>query len=100
MAVSKWHLIKFRTYSQLLFDVVSPVVVFQFDGSVNISTAMTSENDTKGPDLTKTFEKNNNASYFDRLNSWLGQILQRDFPNVNLPIKLLFNLLTATLIAV
>uniref|UniRef100_A0A1B0G4K0 Pyridoxal-dependent decarboxylase domain-containing protein 1 n=1 Tax=Glossina morsitans morsitans TaxID=37546 RepID=A0A1B0G4K0_GLOMM len=67
----------------LLFDVVSPVVVFQFDGSVNISTAMTSENDTKGPDLTKTFEKNNNASYFDRLNSWLGQILQRDFPNFN-----------------
>uniref|UniRef100_A0A1A9W408 Pyridoxal-dependent decarboxylase domain-containing protein 1 n=1 Tax=Glossina brevipalpis TaxID=37001 RepID=A0A1A9W408_9MUSC len=67
----------------LLFDVVSPVVVFQFDGSVNISAAMTSENDIEGPNTTKTFEKYSNASYFDRLNCWLGQILQRDFPNFN-----------------
>lgn len=47
------------------------VVLFQFDGS-NI----------EGEE--KAIEKVENAPYFDRLNSWLGQTLERDFPSVQL----------------
>ncbi|KAH8303347.1 hypothetical protein KR059_008679 [Drosophila kikkawai] len=75
---------------QALFDAAAPVVAYQFDGSTTIPlggssssaaavAAATAERETA--DGLKPLEKVYNASYFDRLNSWLGQILQRDCPN-------------------
>ncbi|XP_017085737.1 pyridoxal-dependent decarboxylase domain-containing protein 1 [Drosophila eugracilis] len=71
---------------QALFDAAAPVVAYQFDGSTTIplggsgsSAAAVAERETA--EGLKPLEKVNNASYFDRLNSWLGQILQRDCPN-------------------
>ncbi|EDX16384.1 GD24887 [Drosophila simulans] len=71
---------------QALFDAAAPVVAYQFDGSTTIplggsvsSAAAASDRETA--EGLKPLEKINNASYFDRLNSWLGQILQRDCPN-------------------
>lgn len=55
------------------------VVLFQFDGS-NFNDMQTGVDDV----VQKAIEKVNNASYFDRLNSWLGQTLERDFPQVQL----------------
>lgn len=57
------------------------VVLFQFDGSnfQDNPSAVSGEDAVK-----KAIEKVNNASYFDRLNSWLGQTLERDFPQVQL----------------
>lgn len=55
------------------------VVLFQFDGS-NFSDSPAAGDDP----VSKAIEKVNNASYFDRLNSWLGQTLERDFPQVQL----------------
>lgn len=57
------------------------VVLFQFDGS-NIQPELTHAADAD--DVTKAIEKANNAAYYDRLNSWLGQTLERDFPQVQL----------------
>ncbi|KAL5275492.1 PDXDC1 family protein [Megaselia abdita] len=67
-----------------LFEAVVPVVVFQFDGSRHLDTKQPSSSEGN-EDITqrkihKSIEKRTNASYFDRLNSWLGQILQRDCP--------------------
>lgn len=57
------------------------VVLFQFDGS-NFQDNPTA---VSGEDVVqKAIEKVNNATYFDRLNSWLGQTLERDFPQVQL----------------
>lgn len=56
------------------------VVLFQFDGS-NIQDATGGETTDV---VSKAIEKVNNASYFDRLNSWLGQTLERDLPQVQL----------------
>ncbi|XP_039498519.1 pyridoxal-dependent decarboxylase domain-containing protein 1 [Drosophila santomea] len=73
---------------QALFDAAAPVVAYQFDGSTTIPlggsgssaiAAAAAERETA--EGLKPLEKINNASYFDRLNSWLGQILQRDCPN-------------------
>ncbi|EDV47610.1 pyridoxal-dependent decarboxylase domain-containing protein 1 [Drosophila erecta] len=73
---------------QALFDAAAPVVAYQFDGSTTIplggsgstaAAAAAAERETA--EGLKPLEKINNASYFDRLNSWLGQILQRDCPN-------------------
>ncbi|XP_016937062.3 pyridoxal-dependent decarboxylase domain-containing protein 1 [Drosophila suzukii] len=73
---------------QALFDAAAPVVAYQFDGSATIplgssgssaSAAAAAERETA--EGLRPLEKINNASYFDRLNSWLGQILQRDCPN-------------------
>jgi hypothetical protein len=59
------------------FDSFSSIVLFKFDGSgVNIVQA---EETTE-----KKVDKVSNTSYFDRLNSWLGQTLERDFPQVQL----------------
>ncbi|XP_016976903.1 pyridoxal-dependent decarboxylase domain-containing protein 1 [Drosophila rhopaloa] len=72
---------------QALFDAAAPVVAYQFDGSTAIplggsgSSAAASAAERETADGLKPLEKINNASYFDRLNSWLGQILQRDCPN-------------------
>ncbi|XP_068154719.1 pyridoxal-dependent decarboxylase domain-containing protein 1 [Drosophila tropicalis] len=67
-----------------LFDAAAPVVVYQFDGSTTIPLDSVSSASAAAaviePGL-KPLEKISNASYFDRLNSWLGQILQRDCPN-------------------
>lgn len=72
-----------------LFDAAAPVVVYQFDGSTTIPIASGVELTTAAEAGLKPLEKINNASYFDRLNSWLGQILQRDCPNVrSLPTSL------------
>lgn len=54
------------------------MVVFQFDGSI--------QHDEENPSTEKSIDKISNASYFDRLNSWLGQILQRDCPSIALEI--------------
>lgn len=54
------------------------MVVFQFDGSI--------AQDEENPTTEKSIDKVTNASYFDRLNSWLGQILQRDCPSIALEI--------------
>lgn len=59
-------------------------MVFQFDGSTTVTTSHTNDNDNSSLENVKSLEKLQNASYFDRLNSWLGQILQRDCPNVSL----------------
>lgn len=51
------------------------VVLFQFDGS-NL--------EEPGEEVKKGIDKENYAAYYDRLNSWLGQTLERDFPQVQL----------------
>lgn len=66
-----------------LFDAAAPVVVYQFDGSTTIPITPSAEPAATTEAGLKPLEKVNNASYFDRLNSWLGQILQRDCPNVS-----------------
>lgn len=53
---------------QTIFDVVQSCVVFQF---------VPSDSSFAGPV----------PPYYDKLNSWLGQILQRDIPNVNLTLN-------------
>ncbi|XP_073833840.1 pyridoxal-dependent decarboxylase domain-containing protein 1 [Musca autumnalis] len=71
----------------LLFETAAPVVVFQFDGSVTVTANLpTDSNTSHGSDEIKPLEKVSNPSYFDRLNSWLGQILQRDCPNFDFEI--------------
>jgi glutamate/tyrosine decarboxylase-like PLP-dependent enzyme len=59
------------------------VVLFQFDGS-NFQDNQAGGALTGDDVVKKAIEKVNNASYFDRLNSWLGQTLERDFPQVQL----------------
>lgn len=59
----------------LLFETAVPVVVFKFSCSV-----------AGLPDDATTTTTTISASYFDRLNSWLGQILQRDSSQVDLEI--------------
>ncbi|XP_043660617.1 pyridoxal-dependent decarboxylase domain-containing protein 1 [Drosophila teissieri] len=73
---------------QALFDAAAPVVAYQFDGSTTIplggsgsSAVAVAAAERETAEGLKPLEKINNASYFDRLNSWLGQILQRDCPN-------------------
>ena len=68
----------------VLFEASVPTVVFQFDGvpqvqSVDVKTETGEDID---PIVKKTIEKVTNSSYYDRLNSWLGQTLQRDFAQV------------------
>ncbi|CRK91173.1 CLUMA_CG004858, isoform A [Clunio marinus] len=56
------------------------VVLFQFDGETS--------NDGKIEETSRGgIEKTNNSLYFDRLNSWLGQTLERDFPQLQLSLK-------------
>jgi hypothetical protein len=57
-------------------DSFASVVLFQFDGT-NVC------NDENGVDK-KAVEKVNHAAYFDRLNSWLGQTMERDFQQIQL----------------
>lgn len=60
-------------------------MVFQFDGNCtkeSTTTTTTLDDTSANTNETKILEKANNASYYDRLNSWLGQILQRNFPEV------------------
>ena len=62
-------------------------VVFQFGGSIvepktNEVETVTDTGNAVDPIVKKTIEKINNSSYYDRLNSWLGQTLQRDFTQV------------------
>lgn len=62
-------------------DSFTSVVLFQFDGSGfnNVSTTETPDSCVK-----RVVDKVSNTSYYDRLNSWLGQTLERDFPQVQL----------------
>lgn len=62
------------------------VVLFQFDGSNCQETQPATGEVAAGGEevLKKAIDKDNNASYYDRLNSWLGQTLERDFPQVQL----------------
>lgn len=78
-----------------LFETAASVVVFQFDGSLSptstkdhqdLNSTSSSTDATKGASYSKTVEKLTNASYYDRLNSWLGQIIQRDCPNFDFEI--------------
>ncbi|XP_039959526.1 pyridoxal-dependent decarboxylase domain-containing protein 1 [Bactrocera tryoni] len=68
--------------ANLLFETVAPVVVFQFDGSTSIATVGKTDNEPLKTleSREKALEKVDNATYFDRLNSWLGQLMQRDCP--------------------
>lgn len=90
----------------ILFETAVPVVVFQFDGSsgqngVSVDQTSASNDAVKADDLqrnesdtkdvpndpvSKSIEKISNASYYDRLNGWLGQILLRDCSQLNLEI--------------
>lgn len=92
----------------VLFETAVPVVVFQFDGSVDeddgiqatvaagdiseIPESVTAENkksfsrETSEVSNSKSVEKNFNPSYYDRLNGWLGQILLRDCVQLNMEI--------------
>lgn len=98
---------------QLLFEHAVPVVVFQFDGSSrDILPKQTSPSENTEPSapstsstepavsnsgpsadsshqtmINKSIEKVANFAYFDKLNSWLGQNLQRDCPDVSLEIR-------------
>lgn len=72
--------------ANLLFETAASVVVLQFDGSITVTTSSTGDNDASNMEGVKSLEKLSNASYFDRLNSWLGQILQRDCPNFDFEI--------------
>ncbi|XP_050099801.1 pyridoxal-dependent decarboxylase domain-containing protein 1 [Anopheles aquasalis] len=71
-----------------LFTLGVPTVVFQFDGRSAVSgeqqpaaephpSLVSSPNDTAEACIEKTAA---NAGYYDRLNTWLGQILMRDCP--------------------
>lgn len=66
------------------FETFTPIVVFQFDGSNLQDAPASSEVNNIDAIAKKAIEKVNNASYFDRLNSWLGQTLERDFQQVQL----------------
>lgn len=74
-------------------------MVFQFDGHGDTALAAATTTSTgtgnghvdNAADLTqsiihKSIEKVANSSYFDKLNSWLGQNLQRDCADVDLEI--------------
>lgn len=94
----------------MLFETAVPVVVFQFDGSsrhiapqqANESTApengdakaaKVESNDAVPVEnleqsiINKSIEKVANVAYFDKLNSWLGQNLQRDCPDISFEIR-------------
>lgn len=62
-------------------DTFASVVLFQFDGSGVITLPV-----DESPEFSvkKAIEKASNASYYDRLNSWFGQTLERDFPQIQL----------------
>lgn len=98
---------------QLLFEYAVPVVVFQFDGNLRElappqpphqnDVHNESGNDTEPAQQTdsvassadavnqmiinKSIEKVSNFAYFDKLNSWLGQNLQRDCPDISLEVR-------------
>lgn len=57
------------------------IVLFQFDGTNMNDTQVNANGETVE---IKAIQKVNHASYFDRLNSWLGQTLERDFPQIQL----------------
>lgn len=61
----------------LLFDILVPVVVFQY--------ITENSNIVPKPEDKPEFPAKNPA-YFDNLNSWLGQVLRRDVPTVKLDI--------------
>ncbi|ETN65184.1 group ii plp decarboxylase [Anopheles darlingi] len=65
-----------------LFELAVPTVVFQFDG--RNSTVAEPSNDTTAPlddrEALCIEKTTGNAGYYDRLNTWLGQILMRDCP--------------------
>lgn len=62
-------------------DAFASIVLFQFDGSNMDTTQVNANGETVE---VKAIQKINHASYFDRLNSWLGQTLERDFPQIQL----------------
>ncbi|XP_059472469.1 pyridoxal-dependent decarboxylase domain-containing protein 1 [Neocloeon triangulifer] len=66
-SISITELVKKPISTTVLFEVTSSTVVFQF-------VPENHNNDERVPD------------YYDKLNSWLGQILQRDVPEVPLEI--------------
>lgn len=66
--------------TSVLFDILVPTVVFQYVGMDSMSE---SETDKSSPSCSE--------SYLNSLNSWLGQILLRDAPYINLDIMELDN---------
>lgn len=62
-------------------DAFVSIVLFQFDGTNMNCTQVNANGETVE---VKAIQKVNHASYFDRLNSWLGQTLERDFPQIQL----------------
>ncbi|XP_053661280.1 pyridoxal-dependent decarboxylase domain-containing protein 1 [Anopheles marshallii] len=77
----------------ILFDQSIPVLLFQFDGHTDrrnrtepeSEQTATKEADAEPKPDTQNVEKTvSNAQYYDRLNSWLGQILLRDCGQLSL----------------
>lgn len=89
-----------------------PAVVFQFDGNsrdlvpppppaaTDAQVDPSNGTDAAQPDsvassadvvnqmiINKSIEKVSNFAYFDKLNSWLGQNLQRDCPDISLEVR-------------
>lgn len=79
----------------MLFDAAVPVVVFKFNPENHLKERVatndaitTQKEDNLQNDSQNTDDKQNEitSSYYDRLNSWLGQILQRDSSQIDLEI--------------
>lgn len=69
----------------LLFDILVPIVLFQYVASENVMKSTHSPADnTEEAEFQRKLTRN--PPYFDNLNSWLGQILMRDVPTVRLDI--------------
>ncbi|XP_058063909.1 pyridoxal-dependent decarboxylase domain-containing protein 1 isoform X2 [Anopheles bellator] len=70
-----------------LLQLAVPTVIFQFDGCDTLLVDNDRETTFSSSDGTKYFKKTAaNAEYYDRLNSWLGQILLRDCSQLALEI--------------
>lgn len=85
IAPSIKNLINKPLNASILFESAVVVVAFQFDGNFLVEE-QENENNNEIPMNYKKIDKKSNASYFDKLNSWLGQILIRDCPQLVLEI--------------
>uniref|UniRef100_T1J899 Pyridoxal-dependent decarboxylase domain-containing protein 1 n=1 Tax=Strigamia maritima TaxID=126957 RepID=T1J899_STRMM len=74
----------------MLLDILSPTVVFQYIGpDFTFSIESDASKTLQASKMNKNEKKqrqSRNLPYYDNLNSWLGQILQRDIPRIQLDI--------------
>lgn len=71
----------FSSKENFSLDAFASIVLFQFDGSNMDATQVNANGETVE---VRAIAKVDHTSYFDRLNSWLGQTLERDFPQIQL----------------